>query len=213
MGLRERFQIGLARQLGHPSGLRGRFVARALNRANLALVNGSVTASGVGPGQDAADIGFGGGVGLRALLDATAPSGTVHGVDISTTMVEQAQRAYAAECRAGRLHLATGSMLELPLADASLDAVITANTVYFLGDDDVGPAFREIVRVLRSGGRAVVGISDPDDMAKMPVTSHGFHLRPVDELLDAMNQAGFSRGRSEPLDVPPVLRHLLVGEI
>jgi SAM-dependent methyltransferase len=101
-------------------------------------------------------------------------------------------------------------MLDLPLADDSVDVAITVNTVYFL--DDVEPAFREFARVLRSGGRLAVGIGDPDEMARMPVTAYGFHLRPVQELLDAMSAAGL-RPRSEVLKVGSHTGHLLVGEI
>ena len=211
MGLRQRFVAGLARQLGHPSGLRGRLLVRALNRGNRELVRAVVRASGVGTGQTAADVGFGGGVGLVALLDATAPDGSVHGVDISTTMVARARRAFAAECRSGRLQLFQGSMLDLPVADDSLDTAITVNTVYFL--DEVEPAFREFARVLRPGGRLVVGIGDPDEMGHMPVTAHGFRLRPVPVLLEAMSGAGLLDVRAEEIKVGPHTGHLLIGQI
>lgn len=43
-GLRPRFDARLARQLGHPSGLAGRIVARGLDRGNKGLITqGSVT--------------------------------------------------------------------------------------------------------------------------------------------------------------------------
>lgn len=211
MGLRQRFQVGLARQLGHPSGLRGRFVGRALNRANRALVDGAVVAAGARPGQTAADIGFGGGVGLRALLEATRPDGQVHGVDSSATMVDRARSVFAEECRAGRVHLSVGSLVDLPLDDATLDVAITTNTLYFL--DEVEPAFREFARVLRPGGRVVVGIGDPDEMSRMPVTAHGFRLRPVPVLLDAMSAAGLAHARAEELRVGSDTAYLLIGEI
>jgi arsenite methyltransferase len=211
MGLRRRFLAASARQLGHPDGWRGRLVARALNRGNRSTIEAAVEASGASAGQQVADVGFGGGVGLRMLLDRVGPTGCVHGVDVSTTMVAQARRTYAAECVAGTLTLAVGSMLDLPLGDDSLDAAITVNTVYFL--EDVDPALREFARVLRPGGRLVIGITDPDDMARMPVTTHGFRLRTVSDLLDAMSTAGFVETRSDRLPTGQVVRHLLVGEI
>jgi len=211
MGLRARFQIGLARQLGHPSGLRGRVVGRALNRVNQALVAGSVETACVRAGDACADIGFGGGVGLRALLDACGPDGQVHGVDVSTTMVDRARSVFAGDCAAGRLEVSVGSLVDLPLADAALDRAITTNTLYFL--DDVEPAFREFTRVLRPGGRVVVGVGDPDQMSRLPVTAHGFHLRPVEQLLESMKAAGLSGVRSEKLRIGSLSAYLLVGEI
>lgn len=93
-----------------------------------------------------------------------------------------------------RLRLEPGSLTELQLPDASLDGAITINTVYFL--DGVAPALREFARVRRPGGRVVIGVGDPDAMAKMPFTEHGFHLRPIAEL---MNQAGPWFSRPDPV--------------
>ena len=44
-------------------------------------------------------------------------------------------------------------------------------------------AFGEIARTVRPGGRAVVGLADPEAMASMPFTAHGFRLRPVDDVI------------------------------
>lgn len=211
MGLRRRFLAGAARQLGRPEGWRGRLVGQALNRGNRSIIEAAVAASEAGPGHVVADVGFGGGVGLRILLDRVAPAGHVHGVDVSITMVAQAQRRFAAECADGRLTVSVGSMLDLPLADDVLDAAITVNTVYFL--EDVDPALQEFARVLKPGGRLVIGVTDPDAMSRMPVTAHGFRLRSVADLLAAMDAAGFARTRSDRLPRGGVGRHVLVGEI
>jgi arsenite methyltransferase len=209
MGIRERFLVGTARQLGHPDGWRGQLVGRMLNRANRAFVAAAVEATGLASGATAADVGFGGGVGLGLLLDRVAPGGRVYAVDRSTTMVEQARRRFAEEWAAGRLELSRGSVVDLPLADDSLDALITVNTFYFL--DDLAPALREIARVVRPGGRVVIGVGDPDAMARTPVTAHGFHLRPVSDILAAMSAAGLAEPRDELLTLGKEYGHLLVG--
>lgn len=185
-------------------------VGRALNRGNRKLVDAAVRATGAGAGQAVADIGFGGGIGLRLLLDQVGPSGHVHGIDVATTMVEQARRSFRAECAGGRLELVVGSITELPLPDALLDAAITVNTAYFV--DDLEAAFREVARVLRPGGRLIVGVSDPDAMTRMPVTAYGFRLRSLDELVGAMRAAGMRSVRTEPVPGPPLLRHLVIAE-
>lgn len=211
MGLRQRFLAASARQLGHPSGWRGRLVGRALNRGNRRLVEAAIDAAGAEPGRSVADVGFGGGVGLRLLLDRVAPHGQVHGVDVSTTMVDQARRTFAEALAAGTLNVRVGSMTDLPLDDDAVDAVITVNTVYFV--DELEDAFRELARVIRPGGRLVVGVSDPEAMARMPVTAHGFRLRPVDALVEAMAAAGFADVRTEAIPGPPMARHLVIGTV
>jgi len=92
MAIRERLLAGLATQLGHPDGLRGRILARALNRGNRSVIDAAVDASAARQGQRAADIGFGGGIGVRLLLERVRPTGHVDGVDISETMLSAACR-------------------------------------------------------------------------------------------------------------------------
>jgi ubiquinone/menaquinone biosynthesis C-methylase UbiE len=208
MGIRERFLVGTARQLGHPHGWRGQLVGQLLNRANRAFVQAAVEAARIAPGAAAADLGFGGGVGLRLLLEAVGRTGRVYGVDLSRTMLERARVRFADEWAAGRLELIEGSLLELPLVEDAVDAVITVNTFYFL--EEPRPALREIARVLRPGGRVVIGVGDPDEMARVALTAHGFHLRPVADLVAAMTSAGLLDAHDRPL-VGKRRAHLLVG--
>jgi arsenite methyltransferase len=209
MGIRERFLAGTARQLGHPEGWRGELVGRILHRANRTFVQAAVEAADLAPGAVAADLGFGGGVGLRLLLDAVGPTGRVYGVDVSRTMLDRARVRFADEWAVGRLELIGGSLVDLPLAEDSVDAIITVNTFYFL--EDPRPALREITRVLRPGGRVVIGIGDPDEMARIPVTAHGFHLRPVAELVAAMAAAGLADAADRLSGSGRARGHLLVG--
>jgi SAM-dependent methyltransferase len=209
MGIRERFLVGTARQLGHPDGWRGQLVGRMLNRANRSFVEAAVEACELAPGATAADLGFGGGVGLQLLLEAVGPAGRVFGVDISQTMLERARIRFAEEWAAGRLEVSTGSLAALPLPEDAVDAVITVNTFYFLGDPR--PALREIARVLRPRGRVVIGIGDPDEMARAPLTAHGFHLRSPEELVAAMTAAGMREAHDRPLTLGKRRAHLLVG--
>ncbi|MBF6171762.1 class I SAM-dependent methyltransferase [Nocardia blacklockiae] len=200
----------LAGQLGNPHGLLGKGVAAMLNRGNRALIAGAVEAAEVGPGAAAADIGFGGGIGLSLLLDRVGADGTVHGVEISPDMLARAKSRYAADVGAGRLRVLEGSLTDLPLADAGVDAAITVNTVYFVTELD--RACAELARVLRPGGRLVIGIGDPDAMARMPFTAYGFRLRPVPELIDALERAGFTV-EHRPVEHRPLPAHLLIARL
>lgn len=179
---------GVARQLRQPTGMQGRLVVRRLNRGNRDVVLAAVAAAELQAGQVAADIGFGGGVGLRPLLDLVGPEGHVHGVEISDIALAMARRRFSQDTAGGRLTLQAGHLGDLPLADDLLDAAITVNTVYFV--EDLAGAFAELARVVRPGGRVVVGVGDPAAMAAMPFTSHGFALRPVEDLLSLLRRAG-----------------------
>ncbi len=50
----------------------------------------------------------------------------------------------------------------------------------------------EVTRVLRPGGRLVLGIGDPNGMAKRPFTEYGFTLRPISDVVQKVSDAGLS---------------------
>ncbi|HEX2213898.1 MAG TPA: methyltransferase domain-containing protein [Mycobacterium sp.] len=207
--LRQRLLASIAGQLGRPHGLFGGFVARMLNRGNERAIAAAVDAAQIRPGATVADIGFGGGIGLRMLLDRVGDAGTVHGVEIADDMLRRARSQFSADIRSGQLRLDRGSMTALPFADASLDALITLNTVYFV--EDLGAAFAELARVIRPGCRVVVGIGDPDAMRQAPFTQYGFTLRPVDEIAAALAGTGLAV-EHRAMDDKPMPRHLFVAQ-
>jgi SAM-dependent methyltransferase len=206
--VRGAIMAGIAKQLGHPDGTRGRLVGVVLNRGNRRVVSAAVQALQADASAVVADVGFGGGVGLKLLLDRVSPPGAVHGVEISDTMLSSATRRYRRDIAAGRLALHTGSLTQLPFADNALDGIITVNTIYFVAE--LNCAFTELARVVRRSGRAIVGLADPDVMAKMPFTRQGFHLRPVPEVIHTLRGAGLAvehRRVSQGDDSP----HLLIA--
>jgi arsenite methyltransferase len=188
MGLKDWILGGMAAQLRNPTGMRGRLVGRMLNRFNRGLMAEAIDALALHPGAVAADLGFGGGAGLPMLLERVGPKGQVYGVDFSPTMVGQAERRYKSDVASGRLHLHMGSITELPLRDGSIEGAITINTIYFVADLD--RAFAELARVTARSGRVVVGIGDPQTMARMPTTPFGFTIRRPDAIAAAAKSAG-----------------------
>lgn len=146
MGFRDRRRAGLARQLGRPEGLRGRVVGRALNGGNRAAVTAAIRATGLRAGQVGADVGFGGGLGLRMLLDQVGPDGHVHGVELSDTMLAGARRRHHPDLVAGRMTLQKGVLQDLPLETGRIHGLVTVNTLYFV--DDLPATFGQLARVL-----------------------------------------------------------------
>jgi ubiquinone/menaquinone biosynthesis C-methylase UbiE len=206
--LRERLLSTVAGQLGRPHGILSPLVARALNRGNQRAIAGAVEAAHTPLGGVAADIGFGGGIGLQLLLDRVGDDGVVHGIEVADDMLRRARSRFGRDVSSGRLRLASGSLTDVGLQDGSLDALITVNTVYFISELDAACA--ELARMLRPGGRAVIGIGDPDVMAQLPFTSHGFTIRPVGEIAAALQNSGL-QVEQRRIDDKPIPRHLFVG--
>jgi SAM-dependent methyltransferase len=141
---------------------------------------------GDGPG-DALDVGMGTGR-LGGELDRRG--WTVSGVDLSPVMVEAARRRLPD--LADRLH--QGSVAALPFETGTFDAVVATGVLEY-AVEELGGAARELARVLRPGGRAV--LSFPNHAAPYnvwrgrvwyPAVRAGKRLLPV--------------GRPPPVDLP-----------
>jgi arsenite methyltransferase len=111
----------------------------------------------------------------------------------------------------GSLQLHAAPMNRLPLPDASVDAVVSTNTIYFVPELDV--ALTEIARVLRPRGRLALGVGDPAAMRKMPFTKRGFRLRPADEIIDCLSRAGFSVVEDQRVGHDGRAFHVISGEL
>ncbi|GAA5079866.1 class I SAM-dependent methyltransferase [Nocardia iowensis] len=184
------FMGPFARQLGFPSGWWGRRITNGLNIFNRRVMEGSVAALKASSGETVADIGFGGGHVLAILLDQVGAHGRVYGIDISPTMIAQAQRRFEEFISTDRLRLVEAPMRKLPFGDAILDGVVTVNTIYYISDEELAASFTELARVLRPGGRLVVGAADPAFVQATPWRD-GLINRPPTEVIALIEGAGF----------------------
>lgn len=109
-------------------------------------------AAAVGPGQRVLDVGCGTGAATLAAADRVGRGGAVVGLDASPEMLAVARRKDAAvDWREGRAEA-------LPFPDGSFDAVVSQFAMMFFADAPA--AVREMLRVLRPGGRLVVAVCD-----------------------------------------------------
>jgi ubiquinone/menaquinone biosynthesis C-methylase UbiE len=133
---------------------------------------------GEGPGK-VLDAGMGSGY-LCAELDRRG--WTVHGIDISSAMVEGA----VARLPHVRDRLRRGSIIDLPYADASFDAVVATGVLEFV-PEELDRAVSEVSRVLRPGCAAVVSFPN----YRAPVTAwRGRVLYPVVRLAKSVVPGG-----------------------
>ncbi|MDM7913949.1 MAG: arsenite methyltransferase, partial [Candidatus Eisenbacteria bacterium] len=122
--------------------------------ANLGLSCGNPTAlASLRAGEVVVDLGSGAGLDVLIAAGKVGPQGRVIGVDMTPQMLANARRN-AAAVRAENVEFRLGEIESLPVADASVDVVIS-NCVINLSPDKPR-VFREIARVLRPGGRVAV---------------------------------------------------------
>ena len=104
-------------------------------------------------GETVVDLGSGAGIDALIAARAVGTEGHVIGIDMTPEMLEAA-RANAARSGADHVEFREGRLENLPIDDATVDA-ITSNCVINLVPDK-SAVFAEIARVLRPGGRMVV---------------------------------------------------------
>jgi ubiquinone/menaquinone biosynthesis C-methylase UbiE len=146
-------------------------------------------------GDTVLDLGAGAGADVLISARRVAPTGKAIGVDMTDEMLELARRN-AEQAGVANVEFLKGYIEELPLADETVDVVIS-NCVINLSADK--PAvIREAARVLRPGGRFAVSdvIRDPDmddatrgDMEQWTGCIAGALMR--DEFESALRDAGF----------------------
>lgn len=117
----------------------------------------------VKPGETVLDLGSGAGIDAFLASRDTGPTGRVLGVDMTASMLSRA-RANAVKGGFANVEFRLGEIENLPVADASVDVIIS-NCVVNLSPDKPR-VFGEALRVLRAGGRVV--LSDLVLVAPLP---------------------------------------------
>jgi ubiquinone/menaquinone biosynthesis C-methylase UbiE len=201
----------IASQLRQPTGWFGKIVmGDLLNKGNEKINKYAIEQLDLQSTDRVLDIGFGGGATIVEMLE-TINTGKIYGVDFSDVMVAQAQQKFQDLIAAGKVSIEFADVRQLPFDDKSFNKVCTVNTIYFWEEPEVG--LREIKRVLKSGGRLVIGIRSAAKMKDLPFTQHNFKLYAPEAVRDLLVDVGFSevsiehRDKDEKFDSVIVTAH------
>lgn len=159
-------------------------------------------------GEQVLDVGSGPGVFLSEIAASVGPSGRVCGVDFSEEMVSAAQNRCADQ---PWVDVRVADATQLPFEDGTFDVIISNAVLEYV--PDLTTALSEIYRVLRVGGRVLIGgwdwgsvvwhSSDHDRMARIlkAFEEHSAHPYFARSLAPQLRQAGFEIRRQEPTNL------------
>ncbi len=180
----------LVARLGRrPEGWLGRMLARLMARETRTENEAALDLLEIRPGDRVLEIGFGHG---RSIASAArrAQGGLVAGVDFSPDMVAMAQRRNQSLIDRGLVDLRHADSGRLPFQNGMFDRAFSVHTVYFWTDP--GAHHQEIRRVLKDGGRFILGFRPPDPAVLRAFPASVYTFRSGDEIRRLLLSAGFA---------------------
>ena len=174
-----------------PEGFGGKIMVAMMNVGHSAVARWGLQFLELAPDARVLDCGCGGGANIRRLLKK-CPQGIVKGIDYSPVSVEKSKKVNEVAVTKRRCDVLCASVAELPFESEQFDAVTAFETVYFW--PDLPQCFREVWRVLKSGGTFLIcneSNGDTDKDEKWTEIIGGMTIYKDAELKTYLEQTGF----------------------
>jgi ubiquinone/menaquinone biosynthesis C-methylase UbiE len=177
-------------QCGLPRGFVGRIGLIFMNRMHKSIYENAAKVLKLQPEDDLLEVACGSGYFLNKYASHVH---TVAGLDLSELCVEVATKKNKNRVVAGSAEFVQGDASRLPWEDSKFSAATSMGS--FIGFAEPLESLKEIYRVLRPAGRAVISIEwnaeDGKDHSN-EIAKYGFHIWTEDEVRTMMEEAGFS---------------------
>jgi ubiquinone/menaquinone biosynthesis C-methylase UbiE len=185
-------------------GLRGIGMRYVFSRRGLWVINTPyrriLNAANITAQDQVLDLGCGIGNILIALAERIDFSHPPVGVDVSPDLIRIGEREIAKARLQDRIRLQVAPATRLPFEDGSFDVVVTSHVLKHLDDETLLTSFREVVRVLRPGGRFLLWEFERSGRsallfwsARLSGLPPAFQLRTMAEFSHALRSTGFHR--------------------
>jgi len=173
-----------------PSGFAGRLTLMIMNLGHRSIYSNAAKALELRPEDDLLEVGCGNGHFLKKYASHVR---SVAGLDLSELSVKMAKGKHRDRIRAETAEFVQGEASQLPWEDGKFSVVITMGS--FIVFPKPLESLKEMHRVLRPGGRALVSIEwnaeDGLDHTK-EIKGYGMWLWTEDDVRAVMKEAGFS---------------------
>jgi ubiquinone/menaquinone biosynthesis C-methylase UbiE len=190
-----------AAQLRKPTGKDTELIAEYMARQNRELYNAVFTAMETTAGNQVLEIGCGEAP-LATIIVNAAENISYTGLDYSGDILRLAEKKHLP---GSHIRFVQSEIAAMPFAEAQFDVILGVNILYFWQQPQI--ELTEIRRVLKPGGRLVLGYRPKDKMQAIPFTQFGFHLYTAQELEIMLEIAGFSIVSNRIFNEEPRLIH------
>ena len=199
----------LSLQARKPTGLIGRFLmSNSFKKINRDL-NGFVEETlELHPTHHVLEVGFGPGELINRMASITT-QGHIEGIDFSSVMLREATKNNQQHIAANRVRIQKGDCKELNFANESFDRVCSVNTIYFWSPPEM--YLEEIFRVIKSGGKLVLGLRDKEQMSLLPIDKGIFCTYTLNEVIELLSNIGFSNVHAMEKEGNPFTSYCVVA--
>ncbi|KAL2833808.1 S-adenosyl-L-methionine-dependent methyltransferase [Aspergillus cavernicola] len=137
-------------------------------KTNLGLSCGNpVGFANVKEGETVLDLGSGSGIDVLLVARKVGPNGQAIGVDMTKSMIKLAEKNIQ-NAELSNARFIEANINSIPLPDSSVDCIISNCVINLVPATDKAAVFREIARLLKSGGRVAIS----DILARKPLPDH-----------------------------------------
>lgn len=196
-------------QARKPSGWFGRFfMSRLFNKGNADLNHFIKDLLDLQESDKVLEVGYGPGELINEIASFTT-KGIVEGIDFSEAMYTEASSINTKYIADKRVKLLVGNCDDMPYENGSFDKICTSNTIYFWDNPD--KVLKEMLRIIKGGGKIVVGFRDKEHMDKLPLSHDVFNTYSSEEVAAFLSNAGFTDVRIEKRDAVPFTSYCAVA--
>ena len=187
-GIKMNFSTYFSKQARKPTGIFGRFyMSRVFEKGNAELNDLMYKTLSIGRNDHTLEIGFGTGTLIKKIADHF-DNGLIEGVDFSKSMVAIAQKKNKKHINNGKVKINLGDFDEVLFDDNCFDKIFSVNTIYFWKNPKT--SISKIYRILKPGGKLVVGFNDKNEMKKMPLNKDVFQYYSTQDVTELLSING-----------------------
>jgi ubiquinone/menaquinone biosynthesis C-methylase UbiE len=176
--------LELGQQLKKPSGESGKIIGENMNISNCSMYSFAFSMIDFNDNDRILEIGFGNGEFFSNYFNIN-PNIKVFGIDHSDVMFSEAilrNERYIDK----KLFLKCENSIYTSFEDNYFDTIITINTIYFW--EPFNKQVEEINRILKRGGKLVLGFGPKSIMEKLPFTKEVFKLFESSEVINILQK-------------------------
>lgn len=178
----------LGKQLQKPSGYWGKLVARMMNKRNAKFYTEIIKILNVKDGEKVFEIGYGPGLGIHLLANSNT-SCSIHGIDFSELMYNEATKRNKTYIGQGKVALNYGDSLATYFKNEKFDKIFCVNVIYFW--NDLRFVFNKISSLLNKDGMLCIFMTHEKELQNKKFTQD-FCRYSIETVEEELSKAGFS---------------------